>query len=68
MKRLFSILAMATLLIGCRSGQERGGMGTGVEPAYDSGSATNSSDKSNLPGGDVRPNRDGDSSYGITPE
>ena len=69
MKQILTILAVATLLVGCRSSQEKGGMGgTGTEPVYDNGSATNSIDnRSNLPGGDVRQNLDGESSHGITP-
>ena len=70
MKRIFMILAMASLLVGCRSNDNRGGMGgTGVEPGYDSGSVTNDIDNhSNLPGGDARPSRDGDSTHGIMPD
>ena len=66
MKQLLTILAMATLLVGCRSSQEQGGTGAGgVEPAYGHGSDTNNIQ--NLPGGDVRAVRDGDSLYGTGP-
>jgi hypothetical protein len=69
MKRFFIILAAGAVLIGCRSGREQGG--TGAESINESGASsstqTNDTQQSNLPGGDVRPNRDGDSAHGIHP-
>jgi len=68
MKRLMLILAAVTLLAGCHTGRERNGMGgTGSESPYDTGTSSDIQTNSNFPGGDVRPNHDGDSGYGITP-
>lgn len=70
MKRSIMALAAAIFLAGCHTAQESSSSemgGTGAGTTYESGYDSSTQTNRYLPGGDARPNRDGESLYGISP-